>query len=110
VQDEAEKVVLYILKKGVSCISKVDFQPVVAILQDVIQPGNSDDVAEKLGVVIEKLDGIKEALPQEQEEIIDAIDEIQDYLDFILTTNDSLDTVDRKEEIADIISELQRLS
>lgn len=109
-QDEAEKVVLYILKKGVSCISKVDFQPVVAILQDVIQPGNSDDVAEKLGVVIEKLDGIKEALPQEQEEIIDAIDEIQDYLDFILTTNDSLDTVDRKEEIADIISELQRLS
>ena len=93
-----------------SCISKVDFQPVVAILEDVIQPGNSDDVAEKLGVVIEKLDGIKETLPQEEEEIIDAIDEIQDYLDFILTTNDSLDTVDRKEEIADIIGELKRLS
>lgn len=93
-----------------SCISKVDFQPVVAILEDVILPGNSDDVAEKLGVVIEKLDGIKEALPQEEEEIIDAIDEIQDYLDFILTTNDSLDTVDRKEEIADIIGELKRLS
>lgn len=93
-----------------SCISKVDFQPVVAILEDVIQPGNSDDVAEKLGVVIETLDGIKEALPQEEEEIIDAIDEIQDYLDFILTTNDSLDTVDRKEEIADIIGELKRLS
>jgi len=94
----------------VSCISKVDFQPVVAILEDVIQPGNSDNVAEKLGAVIETLDGIKEALPQEEEEIIDAIDEIQDYLDFILTTNDSLDTVDRKEEIADIIGELKRLS
>lgn len=93
-----------------SCISKVDFQPVVAILEDVIQPGNSDDVAAMLNEVIEKLDGIKESLPEAEEEIIDAIDEIQDYLDFILTTNDSLDTVDRKEEIADIIGELKRLS
>lgn len=93
-----------------SCISKVDFQPVVTILEDVIQPGNSDDVGQMLNEVIEKLDGIKEALPEAEEEIIDAIDEIQDYLDFILTTNDSLDTVDRKEEIADIIGELKRLS
>lgn len=108
-RNEAEKVVLYILKKGVSCISKVDFQPVVTILEDVIQPGNSD-VGQMLNEVIEKLDGIKEALPEAEEEIIDAIDEIQDYLDFILTTNDSLDTVDRKEEIADIIGELKRLS
>lgn len=109
-RNEAEKVVLYILKKGVSCISKVDFQPVVTILEDVIQPGNSDDVGQMLNEVIEKLDGIKETLPEAEEEIIDAIDEIQDYLDFILTTNDSLDTVDRKEEIADIIGELKRLS
>lgn len=79
-------------------------QPVIDILSELASSSRLG--AKQIDEAIDALEQIKIALNVEDDEAIDKVDEIQDYLQYLLATKEVImDEV--QEEITTMISELQ---
>ena len=80
-------------------------QPVVEILSGLMK--NSEFEVGQIDAAIDALEEIKIKIPVEDDEAVDKVDEIQDYLEYLLIVDEPLlDEV--KEELSDMIDNLQR--
>lgn len=82
-----------------------DPQPVIAILQNVADNPRLD--LAQIDEAIEKLEDGKRDIDPGDDEGIDRVDEIQDYLQYIVTAKNPLPE-EVKEELANLIHELQQ--
>jgi len=84
-------------------MEKFNAQAVIEILK--VLASNFQLDSEQIDEAIEDLERIKSTIPIENDEAIDKVDEIQDYLQYLLTADD--DEAEIKEELSAIISELR---
>ena len=82
-------------------------QPVIAILQKLVDNPRLD--REQLDEAIENLEDGKKAIDPGDDEGIDRVDEIQDYLQYVLTAKNPL-LEEVKEELVNLIHDLQQLT
>lgn len=79
-------------------------QPVIEILRELASDSRLD--TEHIDDAIDALELIKESISTEDDEAIDKVDEIQDFLEYLLTVKeDSLD--EAKEELSAMVSDFQ---
>jgi hypothetical protein len=79
-------------------------QQVIDILQE-LSSGNQVD-REKFDEAIDALERIKSTINMEDEQAIDKVDEIQDYLQYLLTVREPV-IAEIKEELTYMINDLQ---
>ncbi len=79
-------------------------QPVINILSDLAR-GNELKV-EQIEEAIDDLERIKPTIVAEDDEAIDKVDEIQDYLQYLMT-REELSNEEIKEEISDMVNDLR---
>jgi len=84
-----------------------NIQPVIDILAELANSTQFD--AEQIDEAIDTLESIKGNINSDDDEGIDKVDEIQDYLEYLLTVEEPL-LEEIKEEITAMISELQMWS
>ena len=82
-------------------------QPVIAILQKLVDNPRLD--REQLDEAIENLEDGKKAIDPGDDEGIDRVDEIQEYLQYVLTAKNPL-LEEVKEELVNLIHDLQQLT
>jgi len=80
-------------------------QPVLDILSELSSGSQLD--AEQIEEAIDALECIKSNINIEDDEAIDKVDEIQDYLQYLLTGEES-STEEIKAELSKIINDLQK--
>lgn len=85
------------------------FQPVINLLQDIADYPERELDTEKLEQAISNLEGIKSGLINPSEDLVDLIDEVQDYLEYLLNTEEPLMGSEFQEEIADVIKDLKEI-
>ncbi|MBC8016171.1 MAG: hypothetical protein H7X79_10580 [Sporomusaceae bacterium] len=79
-------------------------QPVITILRELASDSHLD--TEHIDDAIDALERIKDSISTEDDEAIDKVDEIQDFLEYLLTVKEpSLD--EAKEELSAMISDFQ---
>ncbi len=59
--------------------------------------------AEEIEQAIIALEAVKDSIGTEEEEIIDKIDEMQDYFEYTLASNQPIDLTEVKQEITSLI-------
>lgn len=74
------------------------------ILEDMLRQGRIDSL--KIEEALEHLEGAKAAVDDEDDAAIDRLDEMQDYLEYLLTVDELLESETVKEELAELIEEL----
>ena len=88
-------------------MEKFNVQLVIDILSGLDSSSQLD--AEKIDNAIDALEEIKSTIDSEDDEAIDNVDEIQDYLQYLLTIKEPLlDEI--KEEISSMMNRLQASS
>jgi len=80
-------------------------QPVIDILSGLSSSSQLD--AKQIDEAIDALECTKSNFNIEDDEAIDKVDEIQDYLQYLLTVEES-STEEIKEELAQMINDLQK--
>lgn len=82
-----------------------NIQSVIGFLGDLASGSQVD--LEKVDDAIDELERIKSSISADDDEAIDKLDEVQDYLQFLLSAKEpSMEEV--KEEIVDIIDDLRK--
>lgn len=79
-------------------------QPVVEILSGLVASSQLD--MEKIDAAIDALENIKSTIDVADDEVIDKVDEIQDYLEYLLVVDEPL-LEEVKQELSDMITKLQ---
>lgn len=88
-------------------MANLNAQQVIAILKELA--GHSQLDTEYIDEALDALEGIKSTIEIEDDESIDKIDEIQDFLEYLLTAKESsLD--EAKEELSVMIHDFQEWS
>jgi len=80
-------------------------QPVIDILRELSKSSQLD--TKQIDEAIDALECTKSNFNIEDDEAIDKVDEIQDYLQYLLTVEES-STEEIKEELAQMINDLQK--
>lgn len=83
---------------------KFDGQPVIDILSALATSAQLN--SEQIDAAIDELELIKNAINVDDDEAIDKVDEIQDYLEYLLTDKEFL-LEEVKEELINIMGRLQ---
>lgn len=83
-----------------------NLQSVIHILSEAIRSDQIDP--EKIDETIDLLEDVKDEIGLEDDEVIYKIDELQDYLQDLITLEEASVTQEIKEEIAEIIAALQK--
>jgi len=81
-----------------------NMQPVIDVLSELVA---SQLDAEQIDEAIDALEAIKSKIDIEDDEVIDKVDEIQDYLQYLLTEEEAT-TEEIQEELSNMIDELQK--
>lgn len=81
-----------------------NIQPVVEILSGLVASSQLD--MGQIDAAVDALEKIKSTIDLENDEVIDKVDEIQDYLEYLLIVDEPL-LEEVKEELADLIKGLQ---
>ena len=91
-------------------MEKVDFQSVITILEKVKNQSSSEFDCDQISTAIDDLEAAKGKLSKEQDDAIDMIDEVQDYLEYLLNSDEAVAADELKEEINDMIDDLRQYS
>lgn len=82
-----------------------NIQPVVEIMSGLVNSSQLD--MGQIDAAIDALEKIKSTIAIEDDEVIDKVDEIQDYLEYLLIVDEPL-LEEVKKELSDMINKLQR--
>lgn len=91
-------------------MEKVNFQSVIEVLEQVKSHADISENDEKINAAIEELEITKSKLSTEQDDTIDMVDEVQDYLEYLLHREETVAADELKAEIADMINDLREFS
>lgn len=91
-------------------MEKINFQSVIEVLEQVKTQADISENDEKINAAIEELEITKSKLSEEQDDTIDMVDEVQDYLEYLLNREEAVATDELKAEIADMINDLRQFS
>ena len=86
-------------------MNNFSMKPVIDILTEILDSAQLE--SERLEESIDTLERIKSTIDSEDDETIDKVDEIQDYLQYLLTIEEPF-MEEIKEELADIIDSLKK--
>ncbi|MDL2281377.1 hypothetical protein LJC10_05950 [Selenomonadales bacterium OttesenSCG-928-I06] len=84
-----------------------EIRPIINTLSEIMKT-NEFDVA-KLNDCIDSLETIKAIVSDEDESVIDNIDEAQDYLYYLISSDDTTVSDEVKDEITEVIENLKNL-
>ena len=82
-------------------------RPVINLLGDIVKSSELD--MEKISDGIESLETMKNMVDADDDDTIDKIDEAQDYLHYLMSVDEPVISEEIKEELAEIIENLQNL-
>lgn len=83
------------------------FQPIIELLQDIAHSTAENLDRNSLHAAVETLDEVKDQLDGASEDIVDLVDEVQDYLEYLIHTDEPLLDEEFREELAEVISDLK---
>ena len=88
-------------------LNNSEIRSVINTLSEILKTSEFD--LEKLNDCIDSLETIKTIVSDEDESVIDNIDEAQDYLYYLISSDDTTVSDEVKEEITEIIENLKNL-
>jgi hypothetical protein len=86
-------------------VAPFNANPIIEILVEFANSTEFD--VDRIDEAIDALESIKSTINADDDEAIDKVDEIQDYLQYLLTVKEPL-LAEIKEELANLIKDLQK--
>jgi predicted nucleic acid-binding Zn-ribbon protein len=86
-------------------VAPFNANPIIEILVELADSTEFD--VEQIDEAIDALESIKSTINADDDEAIDKVDEIQDYLQYLMTVKEPL-LAEIKEELANLIKDLQK--
>ena len=101
---------LIITKGGAEKFMKLDASQIMPIINNLLDMVKTNVIdVEILNNCIDLLETIKTTISSDDEFVIDSIDETQDYLYYLISTNETTISSEIKEDIIEVIDNLKGL-